>query len=124
MNESVIPNPNNQFATTLASLRKGVALQEASDALSKLVQQVVTVGRKGSITITLVVQPDGDLDESRVKITDDIKVTTPKTERKATILFATEDGQLTRHHPRQTEMKLAVVEITTEETPTATAASR
>lgn len=101
--------PSNHFVTTLSALRKGRALAEASDELTHCVQQVKLLGRKGTVTLTLTIEPDSSTDDCRVKVTDVLNVKMPQPDRKATILFADELGLLTRNHPKQEELGPVVV---------------
>lgn len=97
----------NAFALLLAGQRNGECLREASEKLNDLVQKLRERVRPGEILLRIRFTPGADA--SIVAITDEIVVKLPKQEKKATIMFTTEDGTLTRQNPEQRELVLREV---------------
>lgn len=91
----------NAFAITLAQLGKGNNLAELSSELNRLVRAVRATGKKGKLAYTLHVVPVDGTDGAQVVLTDEIKLNTPSPDRKSSLFFTTDDGQLTRRDPNQ-----------------------
>ena len=99
---------SNSFASLLATLDGGECLHEASEKLAALVQRVDDVYKGGSLTLKINVKPAGA--KRAMNVTASVSVKMPEEEREATILFATEDGLLTKQNPEQKELPLKVLE--------------
>lgn len=95
------------FAAALQEMRKGGLHTEMSDELAALVQRVMETGKKGSITLTLTVDP---VDDQTAKVTDKIAVKTPRFDTAATTYFPDEHGNLNRNRPDQPELPLREIE--------------
>lgn len=93
------------FMDTLKEIRGGAIVSELGDELQQLVADVRATGKAGRIVLTLDVKPVKKGGEHTMLIEDDIKVKPPKHEREGTILYATEDNELSRKDPRQPELK-------------------
>lgn len=102
---------SDAFLAALKELRHGAAIVDLSDALTELVQAVRLTGRKGSLLLTLTVAPAAKGEINALLLQDDLKIKAPRSERGATILFADNDGMLTRKDPRQPEL-LGLVKAT------------
>src|SRR5262245_32131854 len=89
---------------TLKEVRRGALLDDLQVALRELVTAVRATGGKGSLVITLRVQPVSKADGDTVMLDDAIKVNKPKAATAATVLYATPEGELTRKDPRQPEL--------------------
>lgn len=96
-------SPANAFATTLAALGKGNNLAELSSELNRLVRAVRDTGKKGKLVYTLNLDPVEGTDGAQVVASDAIKCVSPSPDRKSTLFFTTDDGELTRRDPNQTE---------------------
>ena len=96
-------NPSNSFVVALASMDYGNLIPDASGRLSNLVAEVVSTGRKGSLTLTITIAPAKG--EKRLKVESELTVKRPKPEKGESLFFGTELGQLLRHDPRQKEME-------------------
>jgi hypothetical protein len=97
------------FATWLQEQRSGVAHAELSDALKELVGAVTEHGKGGSLTLTLKVVP-AKVGVGTLLITDEVRVKLPEGDRPAAIFYADEDGNLSRHDPRQPRLPLQAVD--------------
>jgi hypothetical protein len=89
------------FLDTLRDIRAGDAANELTDHLRELVAAVRASGRPGALTLTLKVKPASKGELTTLMVEDIVKITAPKPERGATILFADQDNTLVRSDPRQ-----------------------
>lgn len=91
-----------RFTDTLIDIRDGAVVDDLTNQLRELVTRVGETGRPGSLILTLKVKSatKGQMGGALL-IEDDIKCKLPIAEKGTTILFATTDGQLQRHDPRQ-----------------------
>jgi hypothetical protein len=91
------------FAELLTILDRGAAHAEASRALHDLVAAVRDTGKKGSMSVALVLSPlKGSHDQ--LVVAAQVTAKPPKSEPAAAIFYADDDGNLTRHDPRQLEI--------------------
>lgn len=95
------------FAAFVHEQRNGSLHGELSHALHDLVAAVSEHGKKGSLTLQVVVEPMGD--GTTVRVSDKIKLALPDPERGAAIFFVDHDGNLTRKNPAQIELPLREV---------------
>ncbi|QOD81864.1 MULTISPECIES: hypothetical protein [Chromobacterium] len=100
---------------TLRSLGHGTFIDDASDALNKLVTAVDETGRAGKLTLTLSLKK-ATRGSGAMVVQDEIKLSLPKPDSRETMLFATPEGNLVTEDPRQQQLELRTV-------PTATADS-
>lgn len=92
------------YVSTLQELREGQTLQDVTAALSQLVGDVLSTGKKGKLSLTISIAPLNKGGAHVLVLTDEIKVTPPRPSLESTILYATEDLELTRKDPRQPEL--------------------
>jgi hypothetical protein len=93
------------FAAFLREQAGGKTHDELSDALRDLVARVQDTGKKGSLSLTVNVEPlKGDTDTLVIK--DEIKLKLPEHDRKASLFFVNDDGNLTRDNPNQPQLPL------------------
>lgn len=90
------------FAAFLQEQRKGRLHSELSDKLAELATTCQEVGKKGTLTLTITVDPSGDGDT--VNVTDKLVCKLPEGDRGRALFFVDENGNLTRHNPAQTSM--------------------
>lgn len=90
------------FAAITQELNKGKTHVELSQELQALVQAVQATGKKGTLTLTVTVIPSKM--DGGVELLDTVKTVLPKFDRSATLFYADDDGNLTRHDPRQLEL--------------------
>ena len=81
-------------------IRKGRFLEELNQAVADTVKACLETGKPGSVTIKLSFDPLGET----IALKDQITPKLPKPDKAPTTFFATEEGQLSRNNPKQTEM--------------------
>ena len=94
---------DNLFSTTLAHLRKGAVLDDASEQFRQLIEQVKETGLAGELNLKLTIKPV-DPDGHQVQIIDQIKVTPPKRSKGTSLFFTTDENGLSRNDPDQGEL--------------------
>lgn len=87
------------FTEFLIAQRSGDLLVEIGRELADLVDAVETHRKKGTLTLTLTLVPQGK--GNALAVLDDVTTKPPRAERDGSIWFADEDGSLTRTDPRQ-----------------------
>lgn len=87
----------------LREIRGGRGVDLASHRLAEVVQAVDETGKKGSITITLTVEPEKG-GGSQKTIAMDVKAKIPEVDLPKGVFFSDQDGTLHRTDPRQEEM--------------------
>lgn len=106
MAEDTAPYPKTAFTDLLHELRAGDAMTDASETLAKLIHDIQSVGKRGSLTLTLTIEPVTKGNTTTLVVVDEIKVKPPKIDEGSTIVFANEKGQLSRRDPRQPELPM------------------
>lgn len=96
----------NQFIATINDIRQGQIADEMGDQLAALVKAVRETGGKASLSLKLTIKPASKNNTEQLVVTDEIVATKPKPERGTTILFSTEEGNLSRRDPRQPELPM------------------
>ncbi|MGH8867104.1 MAG: hypothetical protein ACRDYU_03800 [Actinomycetes bacterium] len=96
------------FADFLLEQSSGHTHGELGEGLHDLIARVQDTGKKGSLTLTVVVEPMKG-DTSTLVVTDEIKLRLPEHDRKGSVFFTDRDGNLTRHDPRQLHLPLREV---------------
>lgn len=91
------------FTDFLQEHRHGELHGEVSAALNDLVQAVTGIGKSGSLTLTITIEPAGTNHE-QVLVKDDVVVKQPKPARESAICFVDDEGNLSRRDPRQPEL--------------------
>ncbi|MFD5599878.1 hypothetical protein ACFWHR_07450 [Leucobacter sp. NPDC058333] len=80
-------------------LKRPATHEELSVKMHDLVAAVMDTGKKGSLTLKIVVQPFKN-DTSTLEVADDVKLVMPQHDRKPGIFFPDKDGNLTRDSPQ------------------------
>lgn len=88
------------FADFLREHGKGRTHDELGEALHTLIARVKDTGKKGSITLTVSVEPMKK-DDRLVVVGDKIKITLPEHDRPSGVWFVGRDGNLQRDDPNQ-----------------------
>jgi hypothetical protein len=88
------------FADFLREHGNGRTHDELSDALHDLISRVKDTGKKGSVSLTIQVEPMKK-DDRMVVVSDAIKVKLPEHDRPAGVWFTDRDGNLSRNDPDQ-----------------------
>ena len=78
--------------------------EELSEALWDLVARVVDTGKKGSVTLTVIVERDKKAQDV-LFVSDEIKLRLPEYDRPAAIYWQGRQGNLSRSDPRQPELE-------------------
>ena len=91
------------FSQHLAYIGSGGLDAEATRLLTKLVAQVQQTRRKGTLTLTLNLSMEKDMD-SVMRVQGECKVKMPAANKPTSWMFPTQSGQLLRDDPEQTSM--------------------
>lgn len=89
------------FVDWLREQSGGRTHDELTDALAELVIAVKDTGKKGSLTLTITVAPFDKATTNTLTVTDQVKVTLPQHDRRKSIFFGDDAGNLTRENPLQ-----------------------
>lgn len=88
------------FADWLREQSKGATHDELGEGLHTLIQRVRDTGKKGSIVLTVTVERlKGDHDV--LVVSDEIRLKLPEHDRKASLFYPDENGNLSRTDPNQ-----------------------
>lgn len=88
------------FADWLTEQAKGRTHAELGEGLHDLIARVQDTGKKGTITLTVTVEPMKK-DASLLVVSDEIKLKLPEHDRPAAVFYADKNGNLTRDNPDQ-----------------------
>lgn len=88
------------FADWLREQSKGKTHDELSDALHDLIAKVRDTGKKGTLALVVTVSPLKD-DIDVLVVSDEIKLKLPEHDRKASMFYPDEHGNLSRTDPHQ-----------------------
>lgn len=94
------PGRIRPFAAILNDIRGGQVADDAAHAMQELVAAVVEHGKKGTLTLQIVVEPMKGNDEA-LAVSGDVTLKAPKATPKAAVFFTDADGNLLRDDPRQ-----------------------
>ena len=101
------------FNVLIAQINQGADNSNLSADMDELLRTVQATGRAGSLTITIKMVPATadrqSVDKLTVQIDRGLKL--PKPESAKDFFFITEDGELTRKHPKQQELELRDVTL-------------
>lgn len=93
------------FAAFLAATDQGRPHAEASEALAAVVAAVQGCGKKGTVTIQVVVEPLSRTDVSRLKVSTRVVTKAPQSEPMPDQLWVDKHGNLVRSDPNQPELE-------------------
>lgn len=88
------------FADWLREQSNGKTHDELSEALHQLIGRVLDTGKKGEVALTVKVAPLKD-DIAVLIVSDEIKLKLPEHDRKASMFYPDDDGNLSRTDPNQ-----------------------
>ena len=94
------PNDPKPFSSWLIEQAGGKTESELTDGLRDLVNRVTDTGKKGTLQLTVTVGPMKE-DPSMLVVSDEIKLKLPEHDRKASIFWTDDDGNLLRNDPNQ-----------------------
>ncbi len=90
------------FLMFVSSHRRGAMNVDITEAMDELITQVMNIGKKGTISITLTVTPLDDVIDPTMTIEDEVKIRPPKRKAESSAYFLqTADGQISRRQPQQ-----------------------
>ena len=89
----------------LREIRRGAPVEEASEALARVVQAVDETGKSGEVTIKLTVKPAKHGGPEKTIICD-VKAKEPIADIAPAVFFSNAEGDLLRSDPAQTDMDL------------------
>jgi hypothetical protein len=92
----------NPFLYALNHLDAGQVLREAGEQMKVVTSAVDKLRGKGKVTITLGIGPMKG--STALVLQPSLKITKPEPDPEPGVFFATEDGALTRHDPKQREL--------------------
>lgn len=95
-------------ATVLQSIDRGAVAARAAELLAELTRSVMELGKGGTLTVTIKVEPTKNADDHTLTVTADVVAKMPKDAR-AGIMYADVDGNLSRTHPEQPQLPLHAV---------------
>lgn len=99
MNDQIPAAPARPFVPFLHEIRGGVLSAELAEAIQLATQAALDAGKKSTVTLKLVIEPDKS--GIVVSVTDTLDVKTPPAPRTPTIFFPDQAGNLTRRNPAQ-----------------------
>ena len=94
------------FADWLLEQSNGNTHDELGEALHDLIARVTDTGKRGSLSLTVTVAPMKD-DLEILVVTDEIKLKLPEHDRKPSIFYPGEHGNLSRKDPEPADVRLA-----------------
>lgn len=87
----------------LREIRRGRAVDHATDLLAEVVRAVDLTGKAGSLTITLKIKPEKG-GGSQKTISAEVKAKRPELDVPDAVFFSDDSGDLHRADPKQNEM--------------------
>jgi hypothetical protein len=93
---------------TLSALARGQLMDQLTEAMIVVAEEVINTGRKGKVTLNLTIA-QATPGEPSVVVVEEIKRTAPKRDPLGAILFIG-DREFHRRDPRQPELDFRVVE--------------
>jgi hypothetical protein len=94
------------FAAFLQEHNRGASHTKASEALQEVVNAVVDTGKKGSVVLTVSLEPMKQADEGTLLVTVNVVSKAPQEPACAAVFYADDAGNLTRKDPRQLALEL------------------
>lgn len=85
----------------LKALGDGKVMDDLHEQLQELLLAVRTSHEGGKVVLTITVEPDKDLEVSRVAVEGDVSGKIPRLKRGGEMFYLTDDCRLTRRNPRQ-----------------------
>jgi hypothetical protein len=87
------------FAAWLVSERGGQFLREVNESFGALLDDVESIGKKGTMRLTLAVDPRTDQLVPAFDITPDVEIKSPRADRWQSLYFRHKDGSVSRQDP-------------------------
>lgn len=96
---------NSHFLMVLGHHDGGGVVEHADEKLREVVSQVIRTGKKGKVSVTIEVSPNGD-SGTAVKINAKLTASAPQIAFAESFFFRNENNDLTRTPPRGEEANL------------------
>jgi len=87
----------------VAQLDSGRLADDFAGKYPLLVEAVRNTGKKGTITLTLTLEPDNMGEVCVLNVTGRVRTALPERDPRKTVFYATDDNQLVRDNPLQGE---------------------
>ena len=91
------------FITMLQAINRGMLLHDIDDAMRELVCAIQEQGKKGTLTLTIDMQPDKQAPDV-MRITPKVKIKKPEPPAGVALFWPSADGRLERHDPKQRQL--------------------
>lgn len=98
---------NSHFLMALGRHDEGSVVETADEALREVVAQVMRTGKKGSVTLTMEVEPNG---QKGLEVSCKLSAKAPQLAFGKSFYFTNNNGDLTRTPPRGEEAQLLRME--------------
>ncbi len=95
--DEVVKRP---FADFLREQGKGALHEELTNEMHALIGAINETGKKGVLQISLTFEPNKK-NPDMLMVTDDVRARAPKPEKRASIFYTDDDGNVTRSDPNQ-----------------------
>lgn len=102
MASNVTVSADGGFIEMLKNIAQGDVIFDVEDALKAVTEAAIDTGGKGSVSLTLSLEPDPKTGTMRVSA--DVKSKIPKKPSRISLFFVTPEGELSRQDPRQRDM--------------------
>lgn len=91
----------------LAELRRGRLNAELTEALHDLINTCIDTGKKGSLTLTLTIEPKkvNEFETPQISVTDQVNTKKPRRSVLPSTFFLTTDGAPVRRDPNQEDFE-------------------
>ncbi len=91
-----------EFLDFVGTHRKGALNLDATESLDELCKSVMDIGKSGTFTLTVTVEPIESETDVILGITDEVKIRPPKRKGTPAFYYAQNgDGQIDRNAPQQ-----------------------
>lgn len=101
------PEVDGAILGVLTEHRGGEVLTELSAAMREVAEAVQNIGKSGTITLKIKVAVAQGTSNTLV-ISDEVKTTLPKAERRGSIFYVDPQNNLVRNDPAQHDLPLAI----------------
>lgn len=95
---------NSSFLMAIGRHDSGALVETADDLLKNCVEEVTRYGGKATLTLTLAIQPNGEVGNAALKLSANVKATLPKRAQGEAFYWASEDHSLSRTPPKDLDI--------------------
>jgi hypothetical protein len=99
---------HRSFSTLISGLEDGALHDELTDEVRRIVAELhnVRMNQGGKPKASLAIKIEFKLDSDVIEVSAETKAVLPKRVRNKTVLYATQDNNLTARNPKQGELTL------------------